>query len=467
CLALSLLLKDKVSFPGSQVYRASLGSYFSLQQAQVNPLCIVAPQTTEDVSTAVRALTTPAPTCQFAVRSGGHSSFSGASNIQGGITIDLRALDRIELSQDRSIVSLGVGASWGSVYSYLDGLNLSVTGGRSFGVGVGGVSIGGGISYFAPRYGWACDMIINYVVVLADGSIVNANQDENPDLLWALRGGTNNFGIVTRVDMQAFEQGGIWGGVVYHPISTVDEEIAALSEFNTPDTYDDYSSLISSFAYSGANGISLIINSMENTKGVVKPPAFQPFANIHSLGSTMRMTNMTYLSMETEAMQVNGLRYASATLTIESTIEAINATVCAWNASVPFIQDIPGIVWTVVLEPLPPAIYARHAEGNALGLTGRQGKPLMVMMLSMTWSNAEDDDRIGTEAKTLMKEIEGEVSRLGKLDPFVYLNYAASWQKPITSYGEVNVDRLLRVRNEYDPRRVFTKYVPGGFKIQK
>lgn len=235
----------------------------------------------------------------------------GASNIQRGVTIDLRGLNNIELSENQSIVSLGVGASWGNVYSQLDHFNLSVTGGRAFGVGIGGLSIGGGISYFGPRYGWTCDMVTNYILVLANGSIVNANQEENSDLLWALRGGTNNFGIVTRVDLQTFKQGDIWGGVVYHALSTINEQIVALSEFNTPATYDEYSSLISSFGYSGADGVSIIVNNMENTQGVADPPVFQQLSSIPSLESTMRITNMTDLSTETEKLQVNGLRYVS------------------------------------------------------------------------------------------------------------------------------------------------------------
>lgn len=158
-------------------------------------------------------------------------------------------------------------------------------------------------------------------------------------------------------------------------------------------------------------------------------------------------------------------REATATLTIQSTVEALNATVQAWNASVPSIQDIAGVGWAIVLEPLPPAIYGRHAEDNALGLTGRQGRPLMVILLSMTWSNEKDDDRVDAAGRALVGTIELAVGKLGALDPFVYLNYAASWQKPILGYGESSTERLIKVQREYDPSRVFTDRSPGGFKL--
>ncbi|KAJ4291704.1 hypothetical protein N0V90_009599 [Kalmusia sp. IMI 367209] len=476
-----------VNEPGPSILKAELKSPSRHSQALCNdlgarlrrastvqPLCIVSPESAQDVSTAVSALTkvnatatNPVPGCHFAIRSGGYTYFTGASNIQGGVTIDLRALNDIEPNQDGPSLLVGVGATWGMVYAQLDNFNLSVAGARAANVGVGGLTIGGGISYFGPRYGWACDMVTNFEVVLYNGSIINANDDENPDLLWALRGGSGNLGIVTRVKLQAFEQEQIWGGVVHHTSSSTNEQVAYLAEYSNPANYDEFSSLISTFAYSGAYGAAVIVNNMEYTKAVVNPPIFQPLLSITSLSSTMRITNMTDLSRETQRLQLPGSREASATITIEPTAEAINATVQAWNASVPSIQEVPGIVWSIVLEPLPPAIYARHAETNALGLADRQGRGLMIVMLSMTWSDAEDDDKIETVAKTLVANIEGDVRQLNALDRYVYLNYAAAWQKPITSYGQASVDRLANVRREYDPRKVFTDNVPGGFKLHE
>ncbi|KJZ77352.1 hypothetical protein HIM_03076 [Hirsutella minnesotensis 3608] len=469
CLALSLILEGKVSFPGSPAYTASLGSYFSLQAAAVHPLCIVSPQTAQDVSAAVRVLTTnypSSPGCQFAIRSGGHASFAGAANIQQGVTLDLTALNGITLGQGTPpIVSVGVGATWGAVYSYLDALRLSVNGGRAAGIGVGGLTLGGGISYSGPRFGWTCDTVTNFEVVLANGSIVNANQDEHADLLWALRGGSNNFGIVTRVDLQTFEQDGLWGGYVIHNISTANEQMVALSAFNNPATYDEYASLITTFAYSGARDVSVVVNNMEYTKPVANPPVFHPLSSLTPLSSTQRITNMTDLVAETEANDASGSRTATATLTIESTVEAINTTVRAWNASVSSIRDIPGIVWGVVMDLLPPALFARHAEANALGLANRKNRPLIVVMLTMTWSSAEDDEAVGLAAMALMAAIRRDVDELGALDPFTYINFAAPWQKPMRGYGEAAVDRLRKVQRDYDPQCVFTNLVPGGFKL--
>lgn len=89
---------------------------------------------------------------------------SGFANINGGVTIDMTTLSSVTINNDHTVVSIGSGAQWLNVYTYLDTLDLSVAGGRNGLVGVGGLTLGGGISYFAPRVGWACDNVANFEV---------------------------------------------------------------------------------------------------------------------------------------------------------------------------------------------------------------------------------------------------------------------------------------------------------------
>jgi FAD/FMN-containing dehydrogenase len=89
---------------------------------------------------------------------------AGFANINGGVTIDMTALSSVKINDDHTVVSIGSGATWLDVYTYLDALGLSVAGGRNGAVGVGGLMLGGGISYFAPRVGWACDNVANFEV---------------------------------------------------------------------------------------------------------------------------------------------------------------------------------------------------------------------------------------------------------------------------------------------------------------
>jgi FAD/FMN-containing dehydrogenase len=122
-------------------------------QAPISPL---------GVSLAV--LTVQVTQCQFAVKSGGHGMFSGASNIDGGLTIDLLKLNQVTVSADQTQTSVGSGNRWIDVYSVLEPKGLAVIGGRVADIGVGGLTLGGGMSFFSGRYGWACDNVDTYEV---------------------------------------------------------------------------------------------------------------------------------------------------------------------------------------------------------------------------------------------------------------------------------------------------------------
>ncbi|KAI0100865.1 putative oxidoreductase [Nemania sp. FL0031] len=472
CMALVYTLGPKVVFPGSTRYNDSLASYFSAQEMAVHPQCIVMPETADDVSTAVKTITSrgynsnnsKSPLCQFAIRSGGHTNFAGAANIADGVTIDLRGLNAIRLSDDMSTVSVGPGATWDLVYSALDPLHLSVAGGRASGVGVGGLSTGGGISFFSPRYGWTFDTIVNYDVVLANGSMVSANDHENRDLLVALRGGSNNFGIVTNVVLSTFQQGLMWGGVVYKPASTVNTQIEELVRINSVDSYDEYASLNTAFGFSAVTGVG-IANQFVYTKPVENPPIYHTLLELPSLApGTMRIANMTDMALETGALQQHGARQIYMVTTLLSTIPVLNATWTCFNEIVPVIQGIDGIVWSLVLEPLPPAIYARHSKLNSLGLVNRT-EPLIVVLLTASWSNVTDDEVVNRAAEKLLTDVESAAQKLEGWDPYKYLNYAGDSQDPIRSYGRQSLTHLKYVRSQVDPKGIFTYQVPGGFKI--
>jgi len=156
------MLPGTVSFPNSTVYEYEESRYWSQQQALTIPTCRVSPACAEEVS--ITLLVLRIQQCQFAVKSGGHAAFTGASNINGGITIDLVALNQVTVSSDQKQTSIGPGNRWVDVYSKLEPRNLSVIGGRVADIGVGGLTLGGGISFFSGRYGWACDNVINYEV---------------------------------------------------------------------------------------------------------------------------------------------------------------------------------------------------------------------------------------------------------------------------------------------------------------
>lgn len=101
---------------------------------------------------------------------------------------------------------------WKDVYAYLGQYNLTAAGGRLGPVGVPGLLLAGGVNFYGNQVGFACTTVVNYEVVLADGTIVQANTKNNSDLFWALKGGSSNFGLVTRFDMETIPSRKVWAG---------------------------------------------------------------------------------------------------------------------------------------------------------------------------------------------------------------------------------------------------------------
>lgn len=135
------MLPDATSQQGSSSYIQQEATYWSNQQAETQPACRVQPRSARDVS--ISLLVTRFFACPFAVKSGGHAAFAEASNIQGGLTMDLAYLDQVQVSTERTLTRVGAGNRWVNVYSQLDPLGLSVIGGRVAAVGVGGLTLGG------------------------------------------------------------------------------------------------------------------------------------------------------------------------------------------------------------------------------------------------------------------------------------------------------------------------------------
>ncbi|KAI2471612.1 putative oxidoreductase [Annulohypoxylon bovei var. microspora] len=422
CEALVALLgADKVLLPGSTGYNASLSSYFSPQAAAVHPACFVTPQTATDVSTVIKLLTS-SDSGNFAVRGGGHTWFARANSAPGGITVDLRSLNSVDLSDDKSSVSVGAGATWDAVYGKLDPLVLSVTGGRVAGVGVGGLTLGGGISYFGPREGFTCNQATSFEVVLADGEVIEANDKQNADLWWGLRGGSNNFGIVTRINFKTFEQGLLWSTLTFNPLTEVDNQIRIYGEIIAAENYDVNASFLTGWAFASQQGLSVTLNQLIYTRPVDNetPAFYKPILDLPSISTPPAMTvvaSMSTLAQNSTAFQKpQAARYMTATTTFVPTEAMIRATYDVFNASLSLLQDVTGLMWAVSIEPLPPPLYKLGgADTNALGLT-TQNSTLAVCLVSPSWSDAIHDEQVYDAARSLMADIEGKAKQLGVYD---------------------------------------------------
>ncbi|KAI8626226.1 FAD-binding domain-containing protein [Xylariaceae sp. FL1651] len=517
-------------------YGNFVGSYWSKQQREVSPLCIFSPQNATEV--AIQVLVSRLMICPFAVRGGGHASFAGASNIGDGIVMSLNDLNEIEIMTSSTsastaitsnaanpdpspltVVRIGAGNHWREVYRTLEqnNTNLTVVGGRDADVGVSGLLLGGGLSFFSNLYGFACDNVAAFEVVLASGRVVMARpgpDQEFADLYWALRGGGNNFGVVTAFHLFAvpLPQGLIWGGAevmfdaeAFSPLlgafynlgmgigaaTGVGSEGAGDAESNgDPSGFDGKASQILAFTHVDD---SLVANVMlQYAEPVARvPPVFVEYMKIlgrtewssavapftfsvpDASSSAGPFVNCSLVDM-TELFsrgQPSGRRnlYRTATFKlsrflIEYAIEMFDLILRTSPAvHIGIAEFFPAInLQTISASALR---NARKNGGNPLGLEGNE--PRVLVTIIMSWRDAVDDEMVDTMSRQLLDRLSeiADDALCDCRDEYIYMNYASRDQNVIASYGRKNHKMMWRVAKKYDPHSVFQKLLPGYHKM--
>jgi FAD/FMN-containing dehydrogenase len=158
------------------------------------PAVIAACATADDVAAALDLAR--AENHDVAVRAGGHS-VAGMSLNDGGLVVDVRPMQTIEIDADAGLARVGAGVLWGEFDRAAQEHGLATTGGRASTTGVAGFTLGGGSGWLERAHGLACDNLVSVDLVTADGRAVTASEDEHPELFWALHGGGGNFGVAT------------------------------------------------------------------------------------------------------------------------------------------------------------------------------------------------------------------------------------------------------------------------------
>jgi FAD/FMN-containing dehydrogenase len=173
----------------------------------------------------------------IAIRCGAHNA-AGFASVDGGLVVDLTPLRYVQVDPDARIARVGGGTLLGDVDHATHAFGLATPSGTFSTTGVAGLTLGGGIGYLSRAYGLSIDNLVGADVVLADGSLVRADEDTNPDLFWALRGGGGNFGVVTEFRFRLHPVRNVIGGPMLWPLDET-ERIAALYREWLPEQPDD------------------------------------------------------------------------------------------------------------------------------------------------------------------------------------------------------------------------------------
>ncbi|KAL2787778.1 hypothetical protein BJX66DRAFT_327576 [Aspergillus keveii] len=461
---LNSALAPNIVLPSSPQYPDLVNKHYATS-APLQLACFFQPQSTEQVALGVSILVESddgSPQCQFAICGGGHTPWKGAAGAEGGVTIDLALMNSTVYNPDTSSVAVMGGAKSGDVYKTLQPYGVAVTGGRSDAVGVGGFIIGGGLSYFGNKYGLACDNVLNFEVVLSNGQAITANHTSYPDLFRALKGGGNNLGIVTKVELRAFEQGPLRGGLVGHSSADISQQNRALVNLT---------SNLARPARTGRHNLELQRQVQDHGRSHRSPTHARRRNSRHLPRLPRHPTdiqyppNDRYLRPHDGDCAATGERALCLTLTFENDVRVLEHLRTLHDESVEAATPrAESSDWDFItfLQPFPSILGdASKRKENVLGLDRMKGDYILYLLLE----SPRDDALFHEIGYSLIKNLKDYSERIGAGSDYIYMNCAGRDQNPLRGYGEENLQHLKAMARKYDSTGVFHTQCPGGWKV--
>ncbi|KAL5606920.1 hypothetical protein BROUX41_003296 [Berkeleyomyces rouxiae] len=447
--------------------------YWSTRCAGMTPSCMIIPTTVEQVSQAMQLLSASGET--FAIKSGGHNSNCGWSSVDGGPLLFMGEFNEVTLDKETETVRLGGGQKWGNVMEKLDGTGYAVVGGRMSDVGVGGFILGGGLSFLSTQYGWAANNVVEYELVLANGTTTKASADTNSDLFQALRGGGNNFGIVTTFVVKAHPIGKVWGGNYFFGDSPDTEKrlLAAMRDF--AEYYPDPKAGVILTRQMGL-GVVHVWTMFLFYDGEAPPAGlFDNFTAVDPVADTTKARSYRDFIDTNNWGSSRGLVFTIGTETFPNPdadhgAEVYSAVHSKWYAASKSIQDVVGAVGVIAYQPIPRVMAraARDRGGDMLALDDAADR--IVLDINYGHLLPAQYDRIDA---TMVQTIEGigetvrGLTAEGKLPDVarpLFMNDGFHTQDIFGRYGAKKKELAQKVSAAVDPEGILQKRT-GGFKV--
>ncbi|KAL4966108.1 FAD-binding oxidoreductase [Aspergillus stella-maris] len=470
CAKLKAQIGASTFFPGEDVYDDESQEFWSNTEI-MDPGCVFRPSSAQELGDAIKLLR--AENAHFAVRGGGHMGIRGANNIDDGVLIVMSALNTLELNDDQSLLRLGPAYRWQDVYSFLEPHGLAVAGGRLGPVGVPGLLLAGGVNFYGNQVGWGCDTVVNYEVVLADGSVVEVNKDSYPDLFWALKGGSSNFGLVTRFDMNTIQSPMVWAGSYTVSEEYIDDFLKAIATFAS-DISDPKTHIVPALAPSPGSATLASAILFYDSADTAFPEVFKPFTDIPVYASTLGFKTLSSFASELGQMVIPDINdvFVAGTVT-GTTFDDLYRGISIINST--FFERLPTLYAQVPSENFKAIQLdwqpigklwmdaSSAAGGNALGLDS--SKIYLAYAEVVEWSGSEYDDIVMSWLEETTWAINNATQKEGLYDAFNYIGDSAGFQSIFPGYGAANHQKLVDIAQKYDPNAVWQSLMPGGFKV--
>jgi hypothetical protein len=390
-----------------------------------------------DVLTAVRFAR--AHDLLVSVRGGGHG-MPGFAVCDGGLMLDLSGMNSVHVDPEHRTVRADAGVTWSAFDHETQAFGLATTGGVVGSTGIAGLTLGGGHGFLMRRYGLACDNLLSADVVTADGRWLRASATEHAELFWGLRGGGGNFGVVTSFEYQLHPVGTMLAGMVIYPIGKAKEFLRRYREL-TRTAPDALGSLVALGTLpDGTQAAVLLVGytgPIADGEELLRPlRAFGP-----PLADQVGPSPYAALQGISEHFNPRGYRnYLKTNYLKDLSDDAIDILVERY-------MSVPAPFSHIVVEHMGGAVGRMDSQATAYNYRDAQYNFLIVGI----WNDAAEDARNIPWVRGLWQA----------LQPFstghIYVNYESDVgvDRVQAAYGAAKYDRLVALKNTYDPTNVF------------
>ncbi|KAK0224269.1 FAD dependent oxidoreductase [Armillaria fumosa] len=391
----------------------------------------------------------------FGVKGGGHATNQGFSS-SIGVQIAMTRFKEVTYDPATQTAVIGAGNIWDDVYDVLNAQGVNVLGGRVTGIGVAGLILGGGYSWLSNQYGLALDNVVTYELVVPNGTVVTTTEGSDPDLFFSLKGGGNNYGIVTRFTLKTHPQGGVWGGIAAYNASYIPAFTAASVKFSSEIT-DPKAGMIMGYGYT--NGQVFLASTMFYDSPTPPDGIFDDFLAIPALTQDVTtrskfsdLINATAPTMDATAGFRTVYNHIPMLNYSESVIDSIIDEVNFWG---PILSAHGATVVSYAIEPFLPSLLS-HAPAGSSAYPSSRDHVAFPTNLNFQWTS-ESEDGVFHDAARQTAE------RLGAEGKSIYPNYAIYGTPVVDMFGEEGVKRMEATRKRVDPHGVMM--LTGGFKV--
>lgn len=434
-------MKGRVLLPGDEGYEEARRVHdISVDRY---PALIVQPADGEDVGLAVAFARSHG--LPLAVRSGCHDIL-GRGVLDDALVVDVGVLKRVTIDPITSTARVQPGVTSGDLCEAAQPYGLALTTGDTASVGLGGLTLGGGIGFMARKHGLTVDNLLAVELVTADGRLIRASASEHPDLFWALRGGGGNFGVVTEFTFRLARVGNVLGGMMVLPATR--EAVRGYLDY-TPGAPDELTTMAfvmhappAPFIPAERIGEPVLailacwVGDAEAGRAALAPlyALGEPIADV--IGE-MPYPALYQFTAEASAPHAGEVRSMFSADLSDAAIDAILESVAHSTSPMSMVQ----------LRGLGGAVGRVAPEATAFA---HRSARVMTLIVGLWVDPYEDGEPHRQWARDLFARVAGE--RQG-----VYVNFLADEGAPglRSAYPDTTMERLARVKRAWDPGNVF------------